>query len=261
MDGSVWRFQGPRRSEEMATRQTVSLGLLVLIVVALRAAAAEAQAFSAKRGYADVSPSYAYLQSTNAGWYYRWGLGKPNIAFDAKFVPMFWNGGQVTTANINTIKGYGDTEWVLGFNEPERTDQANMTVASAIDRWHVLSDGFSGSGIKLISPSVADTGGATGGQAWLNSFMTQAGAEGLQVDAVAFHWYGVSTPNDPIGAANQLISRVDSYHNQYNRPVWITEFAIHDWGGNYSDAEIRAANRVFLGNVPPRLDSRYYVIG
>lgn len=30
-------------------------------------------------------------------------------------------------------------------------------------------------------------------------FMNQATTQGLQVDAVAFHWYGVSNPNDPTG--------------------------------------------------------------
>ena len=215
----------------------------------------------AKRGYADVSPSYNYLQATNAGWYYRWGPDKPNINFDAQFVPMFWNGGQVTTSKINEIKALGDAEWVLGFNEPERGDQANMTVEYAIDRWRVLSAGFAGSGIKLASPGVADTGGADGGQAWLNNFMNQANAEGLQVDAIAFHWYGASTPNDPIGAANQFLSRVDSYHNQYGKPVWITEFAINDWGNQYTQEQMRVANRIFLDYVIPRLDSRAHVLG
>ena len=203
------------------------------------------------------------MQAINSGWYYRWSPDKANLSqpFDAQFVPMIWGGYQANTATINKIKGYGDTEWVLGFNEPERPDQANMTVAQAISAWQTLSNGFAGTGIKLVSPAVADTGGATGGQAWLSSFMSQANSQGLQVDAVAFHWYGVSTPNDPVGAANSFISRVDSYHNQYNKPVWITEFAIHDWGGNYTDQQIADANRIFLDNVIPRLDSRDYVAG
>ena len=203
------------------------------------------------------------MQAINSGWYYRWSPDKANLSqpFDAQFVPMIWGGYQANTATINKIKGYGDTEWVLGFNEPERPDQANMTVAQAISAWQTLSNGFAGSGIKLVSPAVADTGGATGGQAWLSSFMSQANSQGLQVDAVAFHWYGASTPNDPVGAANSFISRVDSYHNQYNKPVWITEFAIHDWGGNYTDQQIADANRIFLDNVIPRLDSRDYVAG
>ncbi|MCA9259525.1 MAG: hypothetical protein KDA61_10020, partial [Planctomycetales bacterium] len=80
-------------------------------------------------------------------------------------------------------------------------------------------------------------------------------------DAVAFHWYGVSNPNDPVGAANSFLNRVASYHNQYNKPVFITEFALHDWGGAYSDAEMIEANRIFLDVVVPELEQRDYVLG
>src|SRR4051812_49891361 len=43
------------------------------------------------------------------------------------------------------------------------------------------------------------------------------------------------------------------------RSVFITEFAIHDWGNNYTDAQIIEANRQFLNIVIPALDSRSYV--
>jgi hypothetical protein len=121
-----------------------------------------------------------------------------------------------------------------------------------------LSNGFAGSGKKLVSPAVSDTGE---GQQWLASFMSQAAANNLKVDAVAFHWYGVSTPDNPAGAASLFLSRVQSYYNSYQKPVFITEFAIHDWGGNYSDAAIIEANRQFLDIVIPELESRSYVAG
>jgi hypothetical protein len=232
-------------------------------VIHLIAAGATADPLSPKRGFADVGANYANLQAVNAGWYYGWRPDKPSGVgnFDADFVPMIWGGHQANQFEINRILGYGDVEYVLGFNEPERPDQADMTVGEAIAGWRILSDGFTGTSVKLISPGVADTGGPDGGQAWLANFMSQATAEGLKVDGVAFHWYGASTPNDPIGAANGFISRVDSYYNSYGLPVWITEFGIIDWGGNYNDEEMRAANAIFLDNVIPRLESRSYVEG
>ncbi|WP_146397428.1 glycosyl hydrolase [Pseudobythopirellula maris] len=232
--------------------------LAALLVFAT--AACPAQIVSSKRGFADVNPGSNELQTLNAGWYYRWGPDKPSSAAgsSAQFVPMIWGGFQANTSTINNILNQDGVEWVLGFNEPERPDQANMSVSQAISSWQTLSSGFSGTGVKLISPGVSDTGE---GQAWLADFMGQANSQGLKVDGVAFHWYGASTPNDPIGAANSFISRVDSYHNSYGLPVWITEFAMHDWGGNYSDQEMRAANAIFLDNVVPRLESRSYVGG
>ncbi len=68
-----------------------------------------------------------------------------------------------------------------------------------------------------------------------------------------------TTPTIRSGAANQLLNRVDSYHSTYGRPIWLTEFAIHDWGDNYTDEEIRAANKIFLEHVIPGLESRSYV--
>jgi hypothetical protein len=224
----------------------------------LNAADAPAQILSSKRGFADVGANYSNLQATGAGWYYTWGTGVANPgAFDAQHIPMIW-GGTPSQGTINNIKSRPGVEWLLGFNEPERPDQANMSVSQAISSWTTISNGFAGTNIKLVSPAVADTGD---GQAWLSSFMSQAAANRLRVDAVAFHWYGVSTPDNPAGAASSFLNRVASYHNQYQKPVFITEFAIHDWGGNYSDAQIIEANRQFLDIVIPELESRSYVAG
>ncbi|QDV73881.1 Glycosyl hydrolase catalytic core [Planctomycetes bacterium K2D] len=240
-----------------ATRYACAIALLALVTPA----ALGVDPLSNKRGFADVGASYNYLQATNAGWYYGWRPDQPPGAggYDGEFVPMIFGAYQANQFEIDRILGYDDVEYVLGFNEPERPDQANITVDTAINAWRTLSNGFQGTDIKLISPGVADTGGADGGQAWLADFMGRVNAEGLKMDGVAFHWYGASTPNDPIGAANSFISRVDSYHNQYGLPVWITEFGIIDWGGNYTPEQMRAANATFLENVIPRLESRSYV--
>lgn len=217
---------------------------------------ASAAILSSKRGFADTGANYNNLQATGAGWYYTWGPGVGNPGnFDAKHYPMFWSAPSQGT--INDVKSR-NPDYVLGFNEPERPDQANMTVAQAIASWTTISNSFTGTNTKLVSPAVADTGE---GQAWLASFMQQATANNLKVDAVSFHWYGVSNPNNPSGAASSFLSRVDSYYNQYGKPVFITEFAIHDWGGVYTDAEIIEANRQFINIVIPALESRSHVAG
>jgi hypothetical protein len=238
-------------------RSVVAFALIVL--GALSAQESGAQIISSKRGFADTGANYNNLQATGASWYYTWGGGAANPgSFDAKFYPMFWN--SPNQASLDSAKAKNPA-YVLGFNEPERTDQANMTVAQAISSWTTITNAFAGTSTLLVSPAVADTGGTTGGQAWLSSFMSQAAANNLRVDAVAFHWYGVSTPDNPAGAAAGFLSRVDSYHNSYNKPVFITEFAIHDWGGAYTDAQIIEANRQFLDIVIPGLESRSYVAG
>lgn len=236
-----------------------------IAAVAISAAlTAQGQILSAKRGYADTSGGYAGLQATNAGWYYTWSPDSPGSPgnYNADFYPMISRSWHATTAQVNNIKRYGAMKYVFGFNEPERADQANMTVDAAFAAWRdVISPGFAGTTTQLVSPSVSDTGGAAGGQAWLSSFMSQVRGASLKIDAVAFHWYGASTPNNPSGAASSFLSRVDSYHASYGLPVFITEFAIHDWGGSYTDEQITEANRQFLDIVLPALESRSHVAG
>jgi hypothetical protein len=246
-------------------RFILQIEIVIVAVIAILVSAADAQVLSTKRGFADVGANYGNLQATGAGWYYTWGTGDGNPGnFDAKHYPMFWSAPGTSTIN-NTLAT--EPDYILGFNEPERPDQANMSVATAISSWTNVSNATNAynaannTSIKLVSPAVADTGGAAGGQAWLASFMQQAAANSLKVDAVAFHWYGVSTPDNPAGAASSFLSRVASYYNSYQKPVFITEFAIHDWGGNYTDAEIAEANRQFLSIVIPELESRSYVAG
>src|SRR4051794_16760887 len=245
----------------------VRLAVVFAVMLVLNSARVDAQILSPKRGFADSSANYNNLQAIGAGWYYTWGtgLGTPGN-FDAKNIPMFWNAPSQST--ITNVKGRSP-EWILGFNEPERSDQANMTFDQALASWSTISNSFAGTVTKLISPGVSDT---LEGRAWLSSFMTELNARktnpqnanynpDLRVDAVAFHWYGVSTPDNPSAAASSFLGSVDLYHNTYGLPVFITEFAIHDWGNNYTDAQIIEANRQFLNIVIPALDSRSYVTG
>ena len=258
MDGGYGDTTGSMRGRRGLARRRVIAAAATGLAAAM-APGAGAEVLSSKRGFGDVGANYANLQATGAGWYYTWGTGAANPGtFDAAHYPMFWNAPSQGT--IDGVKARNPA-YVLGFNEPERADQANMTVAQAVASWTTISNGFAGTGTKLVSPAVADTGGAAGGQQWLAGFMSQAAANNLKVDAVAFHWYGVSTPANPSGAASAFLGRVDSYYNSYKKPVFITEFAIHDWGGAYTDAEITEANRQFLNIVVPALESRGHVAG
>ena len=255
--------------------------LLAIAMATLLAGAAtevDAAILSSKRGLADNSTTYDELQASGASWYYTWGSNPVNVnGFDAKQIPMFWNAPNQTT--INDVKSRS-TEYILGFNEPERTDQAHMSVTQALSSWSTISNTFAGSSTKFISPAVADTVDSVdgngqpviGGRTWLSNFVTELNARktdpqnpnynpNLRLDAIAFHWYGASSPNNPAGAAASFLGSVDLYHNTYNLPVFITEFAIHDWGNAYSDAEIIEANRQFLDIVVPALESRSYVAG
>jgi autotransporter-associated beta strand protein len=247
------------KSRRMMTGRNIGIFIAFAAAVVWAASEVRGAVLSSKRGFADGNVTYDRLQATGAGWYYTWEPGPKDPGnYDAKFLPMIHFHSQATESTFSSIKNRPGVEYVLGFNEPERADQANMTVAQAISDWTSMSTSFAGTGIKLVSPAVSDDGA---GRNWLSSFMSQAAAADLPVDAIAFHWYGASDANNPAGAASSFLSRVTSYHNTYNKPIFITEFAIHDWNNNETDAQIIEANRQFLDIVIPQLEARDYVLG
>jgi hypothetical protein len=153
----------------------------------------------------------AQLAALGATWCYNWGTSpKATECNDPLFVPMVWGGGNVAGA----IKAIGDAGYktVLGFNEPNKIDQSNMTVDAAIALWPTLT---SNPNIRVSSPAVSDDG-----RAWLESFMTQVKAKGLRVDFIAMHWYGWNAGSCTSGQLEGAIN----WASKWSLPVWITEF-------------------------------------
>ena len=151
------------------------------------------------------------IASLGATWCYNWTIAsKASDCSDPLFVPMIWGGGSVASALTAIDKaGY---KTVLGFNEPNKTDQANMTVAAAIALWPTLT---SNPNIRVGSPAVSDDG-----RAWLEDFMTQANTGGLRVDFIAMHWYGWNAGSCTSGS---LMGAVN-WAAKWGLPVWVTEF-------------------------------------
>jgi autotransporter-associated beta strand protein len=205
-----------------------------------------------KRGFGGSAARFSG-DLLNPNWYYNWGRN-PNPGSFSEFVPMAWSSSSVTNDTFfNQLVGHG-SDYILGFNEPERTDQANMTVEQAIALWPKLMT----TGKKLVSPAVSDD--ATG-RAWLSSFLSEVNRLDLRVDAIAFHWYGdVRSTNAHTG----FLGRVDWFHNNYTNkagqkyPVWITEFGGIDWTGGV-DPVTQEMNARFLTGALPGLDSRSHV--
>ena len=237
---------------------------LVLTLMLANCAPNHLQAASPKRGWAGSDVSH--INGTNSSWHYNWWHTPPtdDASSNGEWIPLIKYSNNIT-AKLSTIQSYsGGVDTLLVLNEPERAEQSNATVAEALAIWPEIQTTLPT--VKLISPGVSDD---PTGRAWLSDFMGQVGTlngngnplDDIRVDAIAFHWYGGSTPTNPTATANSFLSRVDYYHNTYNKPVWITEFAMHDWAGNYTDAEMITANRIFLETVIPALESRSYVQG
>lgn len=200
-----------------------------------------------KKGAAFSNKKSAWSYKTSdigAHWMYSWGNTlQEEIPDNVEFVPMFWGKGSVTDENLDRIKqlvAEGKVKYVLGFNEPDGAEQANMTVDEAIALWPRLEE----IGVPLISPATVNPTNV-----WMTEFMDKAVANGLRIDYVGVHHYG---GNNVLGFINKLKETYEAY----DRPIWITEFAVADWSAatpennKYSEEEVLA----FMQQVLPALD-------
>lgn len=201
-------------------------------------------------GVWEVRGATTALRRSHAGWWHAWSAEPPPSIgrTKAEFVPMMWGAGSVTDSALASAKQHGP--WLLGFNEPDLAEQADMSVEEALDLWPRLES----TGLGLVSPAPAWGGADPGG--WLDRFMSGAEARGLRVDAVALHWYGGDWR--PRRAVEQLTSYLDAVHARYGRPVWLTEVALmrFDDGPRVPSAKVQAR---FVRLVARALDRRAWV--
>jgi RNA polymerase sigma factor (sigma-70 family) len=180
---------------------------------------------SAKKGVGAWAFSGATeaLAQSGASWYYTWsatpGVSGPS---GVQFVPMIWGAADVNASTLSQVKQEGPD--LLGFNEPDMASQSNMTPAQALSLWPQLM----ATGMQLGSPAVADDGATPGG--WLDQFMSGAAAHGYRVNFITLHWYGADFATG--AAVSQLQSYLQAVYSRYHLPIWLTEFALANFGGS-----------------------------
>jgi RNA polymerase sigma factor (sigma-70 family) len=189
------------------------------------------------------------LSNVGAGWYYDWADTQQQIAAPdgVEFVPMMWGAKSVTAANLATAKQQGSE--LLGFNEPDLSSQANMTPAQALSLWPRLA----ATGLRLGSPAVASGGDTPGG--WLDQFMSGAARQGYRVDFICLHWYGSDFSSAAVG---QLESYVQAVYRRYHKPIWLTEYALLNFGSG-AKYPTQAQQAAFVTGSTRMLDSLPYV--
>ncbi len=140
------------------------------------------------------------------GWSYDWDNAAVSPV-DAEYIPMRHNANWNNYENINVKVG---STHVLGFNEPDRPDQADMTVDEVLEQWPQLL----ASGLRLGAPAVSD-----GGLNWLYRFIDRADELNYRVDFVPVHFYQANHTAESFRAwLKRIHDRVGG------RPLWITEW-------------------------------------
>lgn len=203
------------------------LGVGVLVSACAALAGAGDAAASAKRGFAGGLEGARLVE---ASWYYNWGP-HGNSAPGLEFVPMVKSRRHVNPETLQSIKDSGATV-LLGFNEPERADQGNLSVEEALDLWPQLME----TGLRLGSPAPSSD---RRGMDWLKRFMEGVKKRKLRVDFIAVHWYRSANIQD-------FERWLDELKQDYRRPVWVTEFNAYYTKGD-RDRFAEAAFRTLAG--------------
>jgi hypothetical protein len=215
------------------------------------------------------------VAALNVSWNYSWGL---NLAAEqpagVEFIPMVWRAGsrnpeEISAQLIENLRENvlphirnGSVKRILGFNEPDRKEQANMTVEQALAVWPILQF----LKIPLCSPSCANTEGTdaadaanqgTGGN-WMPHFMSEVDRLGLRVDYIGTHGY----PGPNAKAFKTKLERI--YEKYGHRPLLITEFAVADWntGGDISKNRFTQAQVLtFMKELLPWMERQDWILG
>jgi RNA polymerase sigma factor (sigma-70 family) len=212
-----------------------------------------AAAANAKKGVGawTFSGASQALADSGASWYYTWSTSHAGLTSPpgVAFVPMIWGAASVNAATLSQAKAEGNI--LLGFNEPDMSGQSNMTVSQALSLWPQLM----ATGMTLGSPAVADDAATPGG--WLDQFMSGAAARGYRVNFITVHWYGGDFATGP--AVQQLQSYLQAIYDRYHLPIWLTEFALANFGSGTPSYPTDSQQAAFVTAATTMLEHLSYV--
>ena len=167
------------------------------------------------------------LLSPACSWAYNWGNSQNETAAfwfdtnDMDYCPMAWNTGYNKETIRQYVAAHPNTKYLLAYNEPNLTDQANMTPQQAAQSWSELVAFAKELGLQLVSPAMnyGTLSGYSDPIKWLDEFFAQPNVSLDDVCAIAVHCYMSS----PFAVTNYI-----EMFKKYGKPVWMTEFCAWD---------------------------------
>lgn len=161
-----------------------------------------------------------------SSWAYRWTFGDENTLPQGQYMPMQWGGIAAASPGILDYQHLwyrrANQTTVMGFNEPDLHDQANIESEVAAYQWPRLER----MRLPLLGPCPANRQGT-----WRQEYEALASERDLRCDYMGIHWY--STSGASSGSPTNLINQLKSvYDNFGNKPIWLTEFSTRDFVGD-----------------------------
>ena len=130
---------------------------------------------------------------------------------------MIWGTGDVEATLT------GNSGWVMGFNEPDRLDQSNMTVTQVVQNWHRIEERFPAPTYKLLAPAYSqDAYGSTNPIADMRQAFYDAYGYYPRLDGLAVHCYMPFATDCENFITTNFINRMSEFGAS---EIWVTEFS------------------------------------
>lgn len=174
-------------------------------------------------GNSQTNPPEGYLEEqcdvTRSTWLYSWSdnpdYGRsPEVQGtpwrNQEFVQEKWGHG----GNWDLLFNVTESSHLLSYNEPDHTEQSNVSVSVAIEEWpkHLQT------GKRLGSPATTDFN-------WLYNFMSECRKRNYRVDYVAIHAYWGGRGSSVVcSTIDDWYKKLKEIHEKTGCPIWITEW-------------------------------------
>ena len=256
--------------------------LLSLFIISAIVLSVNAQTRSPKRGIGwdekeqKITDAPIEKMLPGISWFYNWGPAPTGNASNLGtadgmgFAPMCWNGNYNETTIRNYVSGHKDgVKYLLGFNEPNFSAQANMTPSAAAAKWPGVEKMAEDLGLMLVAPALNFTGEKVGGKIWgiyewLDEFIKlyKANNNGRlpKMDCLALHcymnWYSANTwfateyfykdlynasKTDVYGKYPNIVEYLDGYKakNGHFPRMMLTEFCSWENDGTIKNVDFQ----------------------
>ncbi|GAA5953430.1 hypothetical protein JCM3765_005038 [Sporobolomyces pararoseus] len=163
----------------------------------------------------------ALTEQLDICWAYNWDSTGGGLKDGVMYIPMLWGSKKLDgwEAAVDTAITNGATH-ILGFNEPDLTEQANLSPSAAASVWSSAMEPLATKNVKLVSPAVSNgvltADGKPMGVPWMLEFLEAC--KDCTIDAVALHWY------DAASNLEYFQKYVEQAHAKLSKPIWLTEF-------------------------------------
>jgi len=179
----------------------------------------------------------------NPAWFFNWNTTTPDFLYKAlqakgiDFTPCVWNSDYKIA---DALAQNAAPKYVLGFNEPDQSGQANMTTSEVIDAWGKLADETPKDSI-LVGPAMSD-----GAWDFMDAVYEGIKSAGYRLDAIGYHCY--RTDMNGFGFSNSQRS-IPWMADKYGVPVVVSECGYTQWGLEFPYNATDMANTVLAETV------------